>query len=146
MDNDASNVINDKNSEAVKKETERSHINQIEQAINELLADLNNENLAYVLTLMRKYIDTELIVAVKGGDNGLQMAPVVNDGKKYFAMFTNFDEQLKGPTKVQSTYEVSLAKIFDFIMVSTDIEGVIINPWSKPFKVNRALIKVILGK
>lgn len=136
--NDVKNVLSS---------AEKSHIAEIETAVNELIADQNYENLAHVLTLVRKYIDTELIVAVKGGETGgLHLAPVKTpDGKRYFALFTSFDEQLKGPSKVQSTYEVSIRKMFDFVLQNNDIEGVIVNPWSSAFIVNKQMINIVLA-
>ncbi|MCQ2467546.1 MAG: SseB family protein [Clostridia bacterium] len=146
--NDDSNVINDGASVASDaKANERAIIADIERAITVLLEDRSYENLAYLLTLIRNNIEVELIVAVKGENGGLALAPVkTSDGQRFFAMFTSFDEQLKGPSKVQSTYEVSFKSIFDFVRNSNDIDGVMINPWGKPFILNRKLIDVVLGE
>ena len=138
---------NEKETSNVLEMTDKDKLKAIEKAIVDLNEDTSYENVAYALTLLRKYMTTELIVAVRGGNGGLQLAPVkTSDDQKFFAMFTSFDEQLKGPTKVQSTYEVSLEKMFEFALNSEGIDGIIINPWDKSFRVNLQMIKIVLGR
>lgn len=127
--------------------TEKDKIKAIEKAILALNEDTSYENVAHALTLTRKYKDVELIVAVAGSNTGMQLAPVkTSNDEKFFAMFTSFDEQLKGPTKVQSTYEVSLEKMFEFALSAEGIDGIIINPWDKSFRIYKNMIKIVLGK
>lgn len=128
------------------KEDEKKIITELENRIEKLLSDVNYENLAEVMSFIKTNIDIELIVAIKGGGSGLQLAPVkTGDGKRFFAMFTSFDEQMKGPSKVQSTYEVSFKSIFDFVLKNDEIDGVIINPWGHAFRMEKPIIQVIAG-
>lgn len=128
------------------KKNEREVLRKLEEKIGVLLDNTTYENLADILTFIRDNIETELIVAVKGGNGGLELNPVkTGDGKRFFAMFTSFDEQMKGPSKVQSTYEVSFKSIFDFVMKSNEVDGIMINPFGRAFRMEKQLIEVIVN-
>ena len=77
---------------------------QMEQAILTLQQNPTQEMLAHVLTIVRRRMlaHGQLIVAVEPPVGNQQMclqAIQTDDGKKWWAAFTSFDEELKGGEK-----------------------------------------------
>ena len=74
---------------------------QMEQAILSLQQNPTQEMLAHALTVVRRRMQAhgQLIVAVEPPVGNQQMrlqAIQTDDGKKWWAAFTSFDEELKG--------------------------------------------------
>ena len=77
---------------------------QMEQAILSLQQNPTQEMLAHALTVVRRRMQAhgQLIVAVEPPVGNQQMrlqAIQTDDGKKWWAAFTSFDEELKGRWK-----------------------------------------------
>ena len=74
---------------------------KIESAIAALQQEPSQEMLAHVLTVIRRRMNEhgELIIAVdpSSAASGLQVQAIqTDDGRKWWAAFTSFDEELKG--------------------------------------------------
>ncbi len=122
---------------------------RIEDAISEMYDNMSDEKLAKVFTVIRERIAEEghLVVAVKAGANGvIELRPVkTSDGKQWFAAFTSFDEQMKMKSGVMSQFTVEIAKLFDMVLQSEEIDGIMINPWDKAIKLDKNMIRLIAG-
>ena len=89
-----------------------------------------------------------MIIAVEPprGDNQIRLQIVETpDGKKWWAAFTSFDEELKGGGSVMSTFLTDMEKLFVSALSVDEIEGVIINPWNRTLMLDKNLIRIIRG-
>ena len=68
-----------------------------------------------------------------------------DDGRKWWAAFTSFDEELKGSGSVMSTFLTGMKQLFTTAITAEGIEGVIINPWNRTIMLDKTLIRIILG-
>ena len=123
---------------------------RMEQAILSLQQNPTQEMLAHALTVVRRRIQAhgQLIVAVEPSVGNQQMrlqAIQTDDGKKWWAAFTSFDEELKGGGSVMSTFLTDMEKLFVSALSVDEIEGVIINPWNRTLMLDKNLIRIIRG-
>lgn len=123
---------------------------QMEQAILTLQQNPTQEMLAHVLTIVRRRMlaHGQLIVAVEPPVGNQQMclqAIQTDDGKKWWAAFTSFDEELKGGGSVMSTFLTDMEKLLVSALSVDEIEGVIINPWNRTLMLDKNLIRIIRG-
>ena len=123
---------------------------QMEQAILTLQQNPTQEMLAYVLTIVRRRMRAhgQLIVAVAppAGNSQMRLQAIqTDDGKKWWAAFTSFDEELKGGGSVMSTFLTDMEKLFVSALSVDEIEGVIINPWNRTLMLDKNLIRIIRG-
>lgn len=123
---------------------------RMEQAILSLQQNPTQEMLAHALTVVRRRLQAhgQLIVAVEPSVGNQQMrlqAIQTDDGKKWWAAFTSFDEELKGGGSVMSTFLTDMEKLFVSALSVDEIEGVIINPWNRTLMLDKNLIRIIRG-
>ena len=123
---------------------------RMEQAILSLQQNPTQEMLAHALTVVRRRMQAhgQLIVAVEPSVGNQQMrlqAIQTDDGKKWWAAFTSFDEELKGGGSVMSTFPTHMEKLFVSALSVDEIEGVIINPWNRTLMLDKNLIRIIRG-
>lgn len=123
---------------------------QMEQAILTLQQNPTQEMLAHVLTIVRRRMRAhgQLIVAVEppAGNSQMRLQAIqTDDGKKWWAAFTSFDEELKGGGSVMSTFLTDMEKLFVSALSVDEIEGVIINPWNRTLMLDKNLIRIIRG-
>ena len=123
---------------------------RMEQAILSLQQNPTQEMLAHALTVIRRRMQAhgQLIVAVEPSVGNQQMrlqAIQTDDGKKWWAAFTSFDEELKGGGSVMSTFLTDMEKLFVSALSVDEIEGVIINPWNRTLMLDKNLIRIIRG-
>ena len=123
---------------------------RMEQAILSLQQNPTQEMLAHALTVVRRWMQAhgQLIVAVEPSVGNQQMrlqAIQTDDGKKWWAAFTSFDEELKGGGSVMSTFLTDMEKLFVSALSVDEIEGVIINPWNRTLMLDKNLIRIIRG-
>lgn len=123
---------------------------RMEQAILSLQQNPTQEMLAHALTVVRRRMQAhgQLIVAVEPSVGNQQMrlqAIQTDDGKKWWAAFTSFDEELKGGGSVMSTFLADMEKLFVSALSVDEIEGVIINPWNRTLMLDKNLIRIIRG-
>lgn len=123
---------------------------QMEQAILSLQQNPTQEMLAHALTVVRRRMQAhgQLIVAVEPlvGNQQMRLQAIqTDDGKKWWAAFTSFDEELKGGGSVVSTFLTDMEKLFVSALSVDEIEGVIINPWNRTLMLDKNLIRIIRG-
>ena len=123
---------------------------QMEQAILCLQQNPTQEMLAHALTVVRRRMQAhgQLIVAVEPlvGNQQMRLQAIqTDDGKKWWAAFTSFDEELKGGGSVMSTFLTDMEKLFVSALSVDEIEGVIINPWNRTLMLDKNLIRIIRG-
>ena len=68
-----------------------------------------------------------------------------SDGKNWWAVFTSFDEELKGDKSVMSTFMTDIGKLLEAALSEEEISGVIINPWNRTLMLDKTLIRIVLG-
>lgn len=121
----------------------------IVDAIVSMYDNLTDETYAYVLTLIRRRMQEggHFVVAVNTGENDMMaMRPVkTKDGKSWFAVFTDFEEELKGKDRIMSGFTAKISQIFQLALSSEGIQGVILNPWEKPLKLDKNIMQLIVG-
>ena len=123
---------------------------KIEEAILALQQQPTQELLAHALTVVRRRMreNGQVIIAVEPNAAAGQMklqAVKTADGNNWWAVFTSFDEELKGSGSVMSTFMSDIGKVLEAALSEEEISGVIINPWNRTLMLDKTLIKIILG-
>ncbi len=124
---------------------------KIEEAIAALQQEPTQELLAHALTVVRRRMreNGQMIIAVEPGMSGEQMklqAVQTGDGNSWWAVFTSFEEELKGSGSVMSTFMTDIQKVLEAALSEGQISGVIINPWNRTLMLDKTLIRIILGE
>ena len=124
---------------------------KIEEAIAALQQEPTQELLAHALTVVRRRMreNGQIIIAVEPGMSGEQMklqAVQTADGNSWWAVFTSFEEELKGSGSVMSTFMTDIQKVLEAALSEGQISGVIINPWNRTLMLDKTLIRIILGE
>lgn len=124
---------------------------KIEEAIAALQQEPTQELLAHALTVVRRRMreNGQMIIAVEPGMSGEQMklqAVQTADGNSWWAVFTSFEEELKGSGSVMSTFMTDIQKVLEAALSEGQIRGVIINPWNRTLMLDKTLIRIILGE
>ena len=123
---------------------------KIEDAIAALQQQPTQELLAHALTVVRRRMreNGQVIIAVEPNAAAGQMklqAVKTSDGKNWWAVFTSFDEELKGSESVMSTFMTDIGKVLEAALSEEEISGVIINPWNRTLMLDKTLIRIMLG-
>ena len=123
---------------------------KIEEAIAGLQQSPTEELLAHALTVVRRRMQEngQVIIAVEPNAAADQMklqAVKTSDGNSWWAVFTSFDEEMKGAEPVQSTFLVDMDKLFDAALAVPEISGIILNPWNRTIQLDKTLIRIIKG-
>ena len=111
----------------------------------------SQEMLAHALTVVRRRMKEggQLIVAVDPSKASGQMEVQIlktQDGRTWWAAFTSFEEEMKGSGAVMSTFMADIRQLFEAAASEETICGIIINPWNRTLMLNKALIRIVLGK
>lgn len=123
----------------------------IEDAIVRVQKEPSVETLAHALTMFRKRMNEkgQFVIALKPGTdmNNMQVQLTKDDdGRTWWMAFTGFDEELRGGEQVMSTFLVDIRQLFLAALASEEIDGIIINPWSKTMRLDKNNIRIILGQ
>ena len=123
---------------------------KIEEAIAALQQQPTQELLAHALTVVRRRMreNGQVIIAVEPNAAAGQMklqAVKTSDGNSWWAVFTSFDEELKGGGSVMSTFMTDIGKVLEAALSEEEINGVIINPWNRTLMLDKTLIRIVLG-
>ena len=123
---------------------------KIEEAIAALQQSPTEELLAHALTVVRRRMreNGQVIIAVEPNAAADQMklqAVETSDGNSWWAVFTSFDEEMKGSGSVMSTFMTDIGKVLEAALSEEEIHGVIINPWNRTLMLDKTLIRIILG-
>ncbi|MEI3413411.1 MAG: SseB family protein [Blautia sp.] len=105
----------------------------------------------HALTVVRRRMreNGQMIIAVEPGMSGEQMklnAVQTADGNSWWAVFTSFEEELKGSGSAMSTFMTDIQRVLEAALSEGQISGVIINPWNRTLMLDKTLIRIILGK
>ena len=124
---------------------------KIEEAIAALQQQPTQELLAHALTVVRRRMreNGQVIIAVEPNAAAGQMklqAVKTSDGNSWWAVFTSFDEELKGGGSVMSTFMTDIGKVLEAALSEEEISGVIINPWNRTLMLDKQLLRIILGE
>ena len=124
---------------------------KIEKAVEGLKKGPTQEMLAHTLTVIRRRMkeEGELIVAVEpgAGDSQLKVHGIrLEDGSIWWMAFTSFEEEMKGADKVMSAFMGNMRQIFEAVLKTDGIKGIILNPWNQTIMLDKHLIGIILGK
>ena len=123
---------------------------KIETAIAALQQEATEEMLAHTLTVIRRRMreNGQLIVAVEQPEgNALVKIQAVKteDGAQWWAVFTSFEEEVKGSGSVMSTFLADMHQLFTAALPVDEIKGIIINPWNRTLMLDKNLLHIILG-
>ena len=121
---------------------------KIESYIAMLQKEPSQELLAVTLTSIRRRMQEggQFIVPVDyRADGSLQVQIMETNGKKWLPAFSGFEEQMKGNTQVMSTFLASIDQLL-VMALNGDVEGLLLNPWNLTMKLDKNLIRIILGK
>lgn len=124
---------------------------KIETAIEGLKKEPTQEMLAHALTVIRRRMkeDAELIVAVDPALEASQLNVHVlrlEDGSSWWMAFTSFEEEIKGANKVMSTFMGNMRQMFEAVLKTDGVDGIIVNPWNRTLMLDKTLIRIILGE
>lgn len=124
---------------------------KIETAIEDLKKEPTQEMLAHALTVIRRRMkeDAELIVAVDPAPEGSQLNVHVlrlEDGSSWWMAFTGFEEEIKGANKVMSAFMGNMRQMFEAVLKTDGVDGIIVNPWNRTLMLDKTLIRIILGE
>lgn len=123
---------------------------KIETAIVALQQEATEEMLAHTLTVIRRRMreNGQLIVAVEPPEGNAQVkiqAVKTEDGAQWWAVFTSFEEEVKGSGSVMSTFLADMHQLFTAALPVDEIKGIIINPWNRTLMLDKNLLHIILG-
>lgn len=123
---------------------------KIEAAIEGLKKEPTQEMLAHTLTVIRRRMkeEGELIVAVEPGvgDSQLKIHGIqLEDGSSWWMAFTSFEEEMKGADKVMSAFMGNMRQLFEAVLKTEGVKGIIVNPWNQTIMLDKNLIRIILG-
>lgn len=124
---------------------------KIEEAIVALQNNATEELLAHTLTVIRRRMNEggHFIIAVDSNENvnDLKIGTIQTaEGKLWFVAFTSFEEEIKGSNQVMSAFTSTISQIFETVLESNEVSGLIVNPWDKTIMLDKNLIKIIIGK
>lgn len=123
---------------------------KIETAIAALQQEATEEMLAHTLTVIRRRMreNGQLIVAVEPPEGNAQVkiqAVKTEDGAQWWAVFTSFEEEVKGSGSVMSTFLADMHQLFTAALPVDEIKGIIINSWNRTLMLDKNLLHIILG-
>lgn len=123
---------------------------KIETAIAALQQEATEEMLAHTLTVIRRRMreNGQLIVAVEPPEGNAQVkiqAVKTEDGAQWWAVFTSFEEEVKGSGSVMSTFLADMHQLFTAALPVDEIKGIVINPWNRTLMLDKNLLHIILG-
>ena len=109
----------------------------IETAILQLQQSPTPEQLAHTLTVVRR------CMPVPGGGQVQPRVVTTADGASWWYAFTSFEEQMKSPDTVKSTFLADIDKLFAAALSAPEIAGIIVNPWHCTLQLDKELIRII---
>lgn len=123
---------------------------KIEWAIERLKKEPTQEMLAHTLTVIRRRMkeEGELVIAVEpgAGDSRLKVHEIqLDDGGRWWMAFTGFEEEMKGADKVMSAFTGNMRQLFEAVLKTEGVKGIIVNPWNRTIMLDKKLIRIILG-
>lgn len=122
---------------------------KIEEYIGYLQQEPTQEMLAVALTAIRRRMKAggQFVIAIKPDpDRGLTAQLMqLPDGSRWAVAYTGFEEQEKGDTAVMSTFLADMREVLSKALAMDGVSGLILNPWNRTMRLDRSLIRLILG-
>ena len=122
----------------------------IETAILQLQQSPTPEQLAHTLTVVRRCMQAGgrgggpgRAAPVPGGGQVQPRVVTTADGASWWYAFTSFEEQMKSPDTVKSTFLADIDKLFAAALSAPEIAGIIVNPWHCTLQLDKELIRII---
>ena len=123
---------------------------KLEEQIMMLQKEPSPEMLSVVLTTVRRRMKEhgEMIVPVEADPSGNLRAQImqIENGEKWLAVYTSFEEQMMGGQSVQSTFLSEIGQLFRMVLHENSVEGLLVNPWNRSLRLSRDLIRIVLGE
>jgi hypothetical protein len=70
----------------------------------------------------------------------------IENGEKWLAVYTSFEEQMMGGQSVQSTFLSDIGQLLRMVLHENSVEGLLVNPWNRSLRLSRDLIRIVLGE
>ena len=123
---------------------------KLEEQIGMLQKEPSQEMLAVVLTTVRRRMKEhgQMIVPVEADASGFLRVQImqIEDGEKWLAVYTGFEEQMMGGQSIQSTFLSDIGQLLNMALQEDSVEGLLINPWNRSLRLSKNLIRIILGE
>jgi hypothetical protein len=123
---------------------------KLEEQIMMLQKEPSPEMLSVVLTTVRRRMKEhgEMIVPVEADPSGNLRVQImqIENGEKWLAVYTSFEEQMMGGQSVQSTFLSEIGQLFRMVLHENSVEGLLVNPWNRSLRLSRDLIRIVLGE
>ncbi len=122
----------------------------IEQAIANLYEDNSDQNLAYLLFTLSKAMNSagSFYVPIEMPDNLISEELYLRirktqdpEGKIWFLAYTSEEETEKGDSGFTTIYAID--DFFKYVLASGDAEGILLNPWGRPYPLPMYLIQTL---
>ncbi|WP_455501016.1 SseB family protein [Gemmiger sp.] len=132
------------------QEKENQYFNQaLETAVLALQQAPTQEQLAHTLTVVRRALQAggQWIAAVEAAPgHAAELRPKTvqtADGGCWWYAFTSFEEQMKSPDAVKSTFWADIDSLLNAALAAPDVRGIILNPWHCTLQLDKTLIRII---
>lgn len=123
---------------------------KLEEQIMMLQKEPSPEMLSVVLTTVRRRMKEhgEMIVPVEADSSGNMRVQImqIENGEKWLAVYTSFEEQMMGGQSVQSTFLSDIGQLLRMVLHENSVEGLLVNPWNRSLRLSRDLIRIVLGE
>ena len=123
---------------------------KLEEQIMMLQKEPSPEMLSVVLTTVRRRMieHCEMIVPVEADSSGNMRVQImqIENGEKWLAVYTSFEEQMMGGQSVQSTFLSDIGQLLRMVLHEKSVEGLLVNPWNSSLRLSRDLIRIVLGE
>ena len=123
---------------------------KLEEQIMMLQKEPSPEMLSVVLTTVRRRMKEqgEMIVPVEADSSGNMRVQImqIENGEKWLAVYTSFEEQMMGGQSVQSTFLSDIGQLLRMVLHEKSVEGLLVNPWNRSLRLSRDLIRIVLGE
>ena len=123
---------------------------KLENQIGMLQKEPSPEMLSVVLTTVRRRMKEhgEMIVPVEADPSGNMRVQImqIENGEKWLAVYTSFEEQMMGGQSVQSTFLSEIGQLLRMVLHENSVEGLLVNPWNRSLRLSRDLIRIVLGE
>ncbi len=123
---------------------------KLEEHIQMLQTEPSQEMLAVVLTSVRRLMKEHGQMIVPVDPSSTEQAKVqimqLENGERWLAVFTSFDEQMKGGGEVMSTFLGDIGQLLRMTLQEKSVEGLLINPWNRSLRLGKDMIRIILGE
>ena len=121
----------------------------LENYIGMLQREPSQDLLIVTLTSVRRTMQAggQLIVpvAMPEEQKGLEVPTMEVEGEKWLVAYTSFEEQLAGNERVMSTFLADYRQLLVTALKEEKVAGLLLNPWRSTLRLDKNLIRIVLG-